>query len=189
MLRPAYKLLTDRRRGGEFALGFQFCEERTQSSAVELPFKRPRLSIAQFFVQPQSFFDLLQAGEVVWSQHLPLDDREINFHLIEPTGMHGRMNQDRLSVSLSQSSYRRLTTVRGAVVHDPERRDWPTGTAQSASPDRPSGRTSRFQSFPRSDPGLDRGERPRRQDTARRLLARTHVPLAWRVPAPSADVA
>src|SRR5580692_4578511 len=97
---PAYELLPDRRRGHEFALGFQFCQERAQSSAVELPFKRLRFSIAQFFVQPQSLFDLLQAGEVVWGQYLPLDDREINFYLIEPTGMHGRMNQDRLPVSL-----------------------------------------------------------------------------------------
>ena len=34
--------------------------------------------------------------------------------------MHGRMNQDCLAVSLSQSPDRCLTAVRGAVVHNPE---------------------------------------------------------------------
>jgi hypothetical protein len=40
--------------------------------------------------------------------------------LIEPTGVHGRTKQVRLSVSLPKSSYRCLTAVGGAVVHDPE---------------------------------------------------------------------
>ena len=120
MRRPAYKLLSDQRRGHEFALGFQFCKEPVQSSPVEFPFKRPWFSIAQFFVQPQSLLDLLQAGEVVWGQHLSLDNREVDLYLIEPAGMHRRMNQDRLAVGLPQSAYCCLATVRGAVVHDPE---------------------------------------------------------------------
>src|SRR5271166_3178099 len=47
-------------------------------------------------------------------------DRKIDLHLVEPTGMHGSMNQDCLAVSLSQSPDRCLTAVRGAVVNDPE---------------------------------------------------------------------
>src|SRR5271166_2128390 len=112
--------LVVRRRRDERAFGFEFCQERLQSSAVELPLKRTRRSIAQFLVQPQSLLDFLQAGEVVRGQHLSLDDREVDLHLIEPTGMHGRMDQDRLAVRLPQSPYRRLTAVRGAVVYDPK---------------------------------------------------------------------
>ena len=112
--------LFDRRLRHEFVFGFQFCKELEQSSTVELPFKRARLSIAQLFVQPQSLLDFLQAGEVVRGQHLPLDDREIDLHLIEPTGVHGRMNQDGLTISLPQSLDRCLTAVGGAVVDDPE---------------------------------------------------------------------
>src|SRR5208337_2012280 len=112
--------LAHRRRRHERAFGFQFRQELVQGSAVELPLKRARRSIAQFLVQPQSLLDLLQAGEVVWGQDLPLDDREVDLHMIQPTGMHGRMDQERLAVRLPQSPYRRLTAVRGAVVHDPK---------------------------------------------------------------------
>jgi hypothetical protein len=120
MLRAAARLLAGRRRSQELAFGFEFCQESAQSSAVECPFKRPRLSIAQFLIQAQSLLDFLQAGKIVWGQHLSLDDRKIDLYLIEPTGMNGRMNQDRLAVSLPKSSYRCLTAVGGAVVHDPE---------------------------------------------------------------------
>ncbi len=112
--------LYDRCLRNEFVFGFQFCKELEQRSAVELPFKWARLSIAQFFVQPQSLLDFLQAGEIVRGQHLPLDDRKINFHLIEPTGMDRRMYQDCLAVSLSQSPDRCLTAVGRAIVNDPE---------------------------------------------------------------------
>jgi hypothetical protein len=63
MRRPACKLLTDRRRGHEFTLGFQFRKERVQSSAVELPFKRPRLSIARHRVECVTI--LLDAGATI----------------------------------------------------------------------------------------------------------------------------
>ncbi len=61
------RLLSNLRRGHEFALGFQFCEERAQSSAVELPFKRPRLSIAQL-ISRSGRVRLLFAGQTV--EHL-----------------------------------------------------------------------------------------------------------------------
>jgi hypothetical protein len=112
--------LRDRRVRHEFVFGFQLCKELEQSSPVEFPFKWARLSIAQLFVQPQSLLNFLQAGEIVRGQHLPLDDRKIDLHLIESTGMYGRMNQDGLAISLSQSPDRCLTAVRGAVVNDPE---------------------------------------------------------------------
>src|SRR5260370_12729518 len=106
--------------GQAFSLGVQSLQEGLQCRSIESPIERMRLSIAELLVQPQSLLDFLQAGEVVRGQDLPLDDREVDLHLIQPTGMYGRMDQDRLTVGLPQSSYRRLTAVRGAVIHDPE---------------------------------------------------------------------
>ena len=118
MLVSGFELSFDCRR--ELSFGFQFCQEGLQGSAVELPLERAQLSIAQFLVQSQSLLDFLQAGEVVRRQHFPLDDRELDLHLIQPTGVHRRMNQNRLAISLPQSLCRRLAAVRGAIVHDPE---------------------------------------------------------------------
>jgi hypothetical protein len=59
----------------EFVFGFQSCKELEQSSAVELPFERARLAVAQLFVQSQPLLNFLQAGEDVRGQYLPLDDR------------------------------------------------------------------------------------------------------------------
>ena len=42
--------------------------------------------------------DLGQVGEVTGGEHLSLDDGEINFHLVEPTGMNGQMNQDQVGI-------------------------------------------------------------------------------------------
>ena len=120
MPRAGIASLFDKYLRHEFMFGFQFCKELEQSSMVELPFERARLAVAQLFVQSQSLLNFLQAGEVVRGQHLPLDDRKIDLDLIEPTGMHGRMDQDCLAVNLSQSPDRCLTAVRGAIVHDPE---------------------------------------------------------------------
>jgi hypothetical protein len=66
MLRATARLLAYRRRSQYVALCFEFCQELVQSGAVERPFKRPRLSIAQFFLQSQPLLDFLQAGKIVW---------------------------------------------------------------------------------------------------------------------------
>src|ERR687896_322912 len=55
-----------------------------------------------------------------WAQHLPLDDREVDLHLIQPTSMDRGMNQDDAGINLTQSPLRGLTPMRRAVVHDPE---------------------------------------------------------------------
>ncbi len=117
---------------GQFAtLGLQSLQEVLQGGSIKSPIERTRLSIAQLFVQPKSLLHLFQAGEVVWSQNLPLDDREVDLHLIQPTGMHRRVDQDRLAMGLSQSPDGRLPAVRRAVVHDPED---PTGRPVGLTP-------------------------------------------------------
>src|SRR6266852_752690 len=63
-----------------------------QILACEAPGKR----LAKGGVSPperhNAFGELVQAGAVVRGEHLPLDDREVNFDLIEPTRMSGRMH-------------------------------------------------------------------------------------------------
>jgi hypothetical protein len=104
----------------ELSLDLQFRQEGLESGAVEFPSKRTRLSIGQLLVQLQPLLDLVQAGKVVRGQDLPLDDREINLHLIQPTGMHRRMDHDRLAIRLAQPFDRRLAAMRRAIIHHPE---------------------------------------------------------------------
>src|SRR3974390_3705267 len=77
---------------------FQSLQEVMQSRSIEFPVEGARFAIAQFLVQPKSLLYLFKAGEVVRRQDLSLDDREIDLHLIQPTGMHGRVDENRLPV-------------------------------------------------------------------------------------------
>ena len=68
----------------------------------------------------QSLGHCLQAGEVVWGEHLALYDREVDFDLVEPTCVDRAMNRNDSRMGVRQTPYRSLATVRRAVVHDPE---------------------------------------------------------------------
>src|SRR5262245_7281565 len=58
-------------------------EEGGQLRSVELPLKRPGLPIRQGLIEAEPLFDLLQAGEVVGRQDLPLNQRDVDLHLVE----------------------------------------------------------------------------------------------------------
>ena len=62
----------------------------------------------------------IEVGEVVRRQHLALDDRKVDFHLVEPTGMDRCMHQNDSRIDFRHPFARRLATVRRAVVHNPE---------------------------------------------------------------------
>jgi hypothetical protein len=61
-----------------------------------------------------------QVGEVIGCQHLPLDDGEIDLDLIELTGMDRGMEQDDTGIGLMQPLLCSFTTMRRAIVHNPE---------------------------------------------------------------------
>src|SRR5208337_2789456 len=89
-----------------------------QVLSSELPRKRPWSSVAQLFVQRQTQTDRVQSREIVRREHLPLDDRKVNLHLVQPTRMHGRVDQDDPFVAPTHPLHRRLTTMRRTIIHD-----------------------------------------------------------------------
>jgi len=66
---------------------------------------------------------LLQFGErreVVGREDLPLYDREIDFDLIQPAGVDGSVDEDRVGPFGAKAVDGLLATMSRAVVHDPE---------------------------------------------------------------------
>lgn len=101
-------------------LGLEALEKLRQLGTGELPCKRPWLLVREHFVERQTPFDLLETGKVVGRKDLPLHDREVDFHLVEPTGMHGGIHQNRIGVRLGQPPDRCVATMRRAIIDDPE---------------------------------------------------------------------
>ena len=63
-------------------------EELQQLGAGELPCKRVWLLVRELFVEVQTLVDFLKTGKIIRCEYLALHDRKIDFHLIQPTGMH-----------------------------------------------------------------------------------------------------
>ena len=61
-----------------------------------------------------------EVRKVVGGKDLPLDDREVDFDLIEPTGVHRGMDQQQARVLCLQARNRPLAAMSGAVVDNPE---------------------------------------------------------------------
>lgn len=68
----------------------------------------------------ESFSDRGKVRKVVGGKDLPLDDREIDFDLIDPTGVHRGMDQQQARTFFLQALDRPLAAMSGAVVDDPE---------------------------------------------------------------------
>src|SRR5664280_933879 len=64
--------------------------------------------------------ELGERGEVVGVEHLALDDREVDLRLVQPTRMHGRMDDADRWPALAQAGLAPRALVGGAVVDDPE---------------------------------------------------------------------
>ena len=59
-------------------------------------------------------------GNIIGSEHLSLDHREINLHLVEPTGMNGQMDQAEAGIGALKSPDRRGSAMGRAIVHNPK---------------------------------------------------------------------
>ena len=66
----------------------------------------------------EALFEVGQGRKVIRGKDLSLNDREIDFHLVEPTGMNGRMHQDQASVSFPLAANSTLAAVGRSVVDD-----------------------------------------------------------------------
>ena len=68
----------------------------------------------------KALFEVSQRGEIVGRQDFPLDNREVDFDLVEPTGVVGRMDEDGIGPLGTKAVGGSLAPMSGAVVHDPE---------------------------------------------------------------------
>src|SRR5208337_3039304 len=131
-----------------------------QVLSSELPRKRPWSSVAQLFVQRQTQTDRVQSREIVRREHLPLDDRKVNLHLVQPTRMHGRVDQDDPFVAPTHPLHRRLTTMRRTIYPRHKTTAPHRGKAPAPKPDPPVGQTAGSPSSPRNAPELSPDVRP-----------------------------
>ena len=98
----------------------QFVEQFIQVLTVELPFKGSGSRFPVALKIKQAFGEGIQVWEIIGRQNLPLDNREVDLHLVFPTGMDRSVNQDQLRVGVLQALHRLGAAVSRTIVDDPE---------------------------------------------------------------------
>src|SRR5262245_51069106 len=101
-------------------MGVEALKELRQLGARKLPLARTRLAVREYFIEAEPLCNLCKTAKVVGRQHLALYDREVDFDLVEPTGMDRGMHDNAICVGRGQPVDRRLATVRRAVIHHPK---------------------------------------------------------------------
>jgi hypothetical protein len=93
---------------------------RVKIAAGEGPLERGRRPLIVALEGKKPLFEVGQRGEVVGREDLSLDDRKVDFDLVEPTGVDRSVDEDRVGPFGVEAVDRFLATMSGAVVHDPE---------------------------------------------------------------------
>ncbi len=68
----------------------------------------------------EALLEIGQTRKVIRGEDLPLNDREVDLHLVEPTGVSGGVDKDCIGPLVSEAIGGSLTPMSRAVVHDPE---------------------------------------------------------------------
>src|SRR5829696_4319514 len=95
-------------------------EQRIEIGTGELPLKGPGDLLVMILESEQSRLDLGEVGEVVGSEHLALDDGEVDLDLVEPGGMNRQVDQNQLGEGAPQSVDGGSSAMACPVVHDPK---------------------------------------------------------------------
>jgi len=82
------------------ALGAELDEEFVEVLAGELPFEGLSRGCPVVLKLQEALSDSVEVGKIIRGQDLPLDDREVDFDLVEPTGMNRRMHQRQAGVAI-----------------------------------------------------------------------------------------
>ena len=69
----------------------------------ELPFEGPRSSFPVILKIQEAFGDGIEIGKIIGYQDLALDNREVDFDLVEPTGMNGGMHERQAGVEIAET--------------------------------------------------------------------------------------
>jgi len=98
----------------------QLVKPRSEMLSCEPPLERLGNGLVMTLEGQQALCQLLQGREIVGRQGLSLEDREIDFDLIKPTGVNGPMNECQVGILGPQPSGCPGAPMRRAVVDDPE---------------------------------------------------------------------
>ena len=88
--------------------------------AGELPLKGSSRGFPVVLKIQEALGEVVEIGKVVGGKDLSLDNREIDFDLVEPTGMNGGVYQHETGIQALQSLGGFGATVSRTVVDDPE---------------------------------------------------------------------
>ena len=101
-------------------LGFQLVHKDSEVLPGESPFERGGEPFVARLECQESVLKLDERNEVIWRQHLALNDREVDLDLIEPTRVYGCVDRNDRGPSSLQTLHTFLSAMRGAIVHNPE---------------------------------------------------------------------
>jgi len=73
-----------------------------------------------YLKRKEALFQIGQRRKIIRGEDFSLNDREIDLHLIEPTGMVGSVDEDRIGPRGAEAVDGSLAPMSRAVVHDPE---------------------------------------------------------------------
>jgi hypothetical protein len=86
----------------------------------EGPFEGRRSPFVMDLKGEKALFEIGQRRKVIRGEDLPLNDREVDLHLIEPTGVGRGVDEDCVGPLSAEAIGCPLAPMNGAVVHDPE---------------------------------------------------------------------
>ena len=86
--------------GERSARGGELVEEFGKILAGELPFERPSSVLPVVLKVEKALGKAVEIGKIVGRQDLPLDDGEVDFDLVEPTGVHRSVHEDQTGVEV-----------------------------------------------------------------------------------------
>src|SRR5215210_5372301 len=95
-------------------------EEPIEIMASELPSERLSDLFVALLKSEEIFTQSTEVGEVVWSENLTRNYREVDLYLVEPRGVGGKVDKLQIGPLSLKPVHRSLTPMRRAIVHDPE---------------------------------------------------------------------
>ena len=86
----------------------------------ELTFERAGSPLPVVLKIQEALGHSVQISEVIGREHFSLDNREVNFDLVEPTSVNRRMHEGQVRIAVAETLSSLDSSVRRAVVDDPE---------------------------------------------------------------------
>ena len=97
-----------------------FFEKLVEVTARELPLERTGGLLVMLLKSKEAMGDFSGGFKVVGCEDLSLNHREIDFYLVQPTGMDRRVKRNNVRPLGHEPAVAALAPMGGAVVHDPE---------------------------------------------------------------------